>query len=170
MEIKKLTPESAEAYQRLLLRALQEFPAAFAASYAESLHQSIGQVAQNIQDLQQVGGQLFGAFSDQDELVGVVGLKPEQVSKLRHKGVIFGLYVSHGYHGRGLGKKLMEALLTYAREGSDLDQLNLVVGEGNIGAQRLYASLGFQPFGVEPRELKVDGKYYNGVHMWLKLS
>jgi len=170
MEIKKLTPADAEAYHRLMLQALQEFPAAFAASYEESLHQPISQVAETIQGLQQSGGQLFGAFSDQDELVGVVGLRQEPLTKMRHKGVIWGMYVTRGYQGRGLGKQLLEAALTYAREMSGLEQLSLVVGEDNMGAKRLYESLGFKPFGVELRELKVDGKYYNGVLMWLKLS
>jgi len=170
MEIKKLTPEYAEAYHLLMLQALQEFPAAFAASYEESRHQTISQVAESIQGIQLAGGQLFGAFSDPDKLVGVVGLRQEPLTKMRHKGIIWGMYVIRGYQGRGLGKKLLEAALIYAREMSGLEQLTLVVGEDNTGARHLYESLGFEPFGVEPRELKVDGNYYNGVHMWLKLS
>lgn len=166
MEIKKLTPKYAEAYHRLMLQALQEFPSAFAASYEESRHQPIRQVAGS---LQQAGGQVFGAFNDQAELVGVVGVRQEPLTKMRHKGILGGMYVTRGYQGRGLGKQLLEAALTYAREMSGLEQLTLVVGEDNPGAQRLYASFGFEPFGVEPRELQVDGQYYNGVHMWLKL-
>lgn len=167
MKIKKLTPEYAEAYHRLMLQALQEFPPAFAASYEERRHQPISQVAES---LQRAGGQVFGAFNDQDELVGVVGVRQEPLTKMRHKGVIGGMYVTHAYQGRGLGKQLLEAALTYAREMPGLEQLTLVVAEDNTSAQRLYASLGFEPFGVEPRELKVDGNYYTGVHMWLKLS
>jgi len=64
---------------------------------------------------------------------------------------------------------MKRAALTYARGMNGLEQVNLVVAEDSAGARRLYESLGFKPFGVEPRELKVDGNYYNGVHMWLKL-
>lgn len=167
MEIKKLTPEYAEAYHRLMLQALQEFPSAFAASYEESRHQPISHVAES---LQQAEGQVFGAFNGQDELVGVVGLRQEPLTKMHHKGVIWGMYVSRAYQGRGIGKQLLEAALTYACGMSGLEQLNLVVAEDNTGARRLYESLGFEIFGVEPRELKADGKYHNGVHMWLKLS
>lgn len=79
------------------------------------------------------------------------------------------MYVTPGNQGCGVGKGLLEAALTYARGMRGLEQLYLVVGEHNTRAQRLYESLGFKPFGLEPRELKVDGMSYNGVHMWLKL-
>lgn len=155
MKIKILTPEYTNAYHRLMLQALQQFPADFGAS--------------NIQDLQQLGGPIFGAFSDKNELIGAVGLRQEQLLKTHHKGLIWGMYVTPGYQGCGVGKDLLEAALTYARGMSDLEQLYLVVGEHNTRAQHLYESLGFKPFGFEPRELKVDDKSYNGVHMWFKL-
>jgi RimJ/RimL family protein N-acetyltransferase len=45
----------------------------------------------------------------------------------------------------------------------ELVQLSVVAG--NAPAQRLYASLGFAPYGLEERALKVDGKYFDEVHM-----
>ena len=65
---------------------------------------------------------------------------------------------------------LLEAAFIHARGLSGLEQLCLVVGEHNARARRLCESLGFEAFGIEPRELKVDGKSYDGVHMWLKLT
>ena len=156
METTVLTPEHTQAYHGLMVMALQQFPADFEASH--------------IKDLQQLNGLLFGAFNDKDDLIGVVGLRQEQLLKTRHKGLIWGLYVSTGYQGSGVGKGLLEAALTHARGLSGLEQLYLVVGEHNTRARRLYESLGFKPFGLEPRELKVAGKLYNGVHMWLKLK
>jgi len=156
METKILTPEHTDAYNRLMLQALQQFPADFAASH--------------IQDLQQLDGLLFGAFSGKDGLIGAVGLRQEKLLKTSHKGLIWGMYVTPGYQGCGVGKHLLEAALTYARGMSGLEQLYLVVGEHNTSARRLYESLGFKTFGFEPRELKVDGKPYDGVHMWLKLA
>ena len=155
MKIKILTPQYTQSYHLMMLRAIQQFPADFAAS--------------NVQDLQQLEGQLFGAFNDRHELIGAVGLRQEQLLKTRHKGLIWGMYVTPEHQGCGVGKELLEAALTYARDMSGLEQLYLVVGEHNTRAQRLYGSVGFKPFGLEPRELLVDSKYYNGIHMWLKL-
>ena len=155
MEFRKLTPIHTNAYNHLMLHALQQFPADFAAD--------------NIQDIQDFRGQLFGAFDEKGELVGAVGLRQEKLLKTCHKGLIWGMYVTPSFQGCGVGKGLLETALTYARGMQGLEQLYLIVSEHNNRAQRLYHSLGFRPFGIEPRELKVDGQAYNGVHMWLKL-
>ena len=155
MEIRELTPEHMDSYRCLMLQALQEFPAIFVESSEKDLHLD--------------GDQFFGAFNAQGELIGAVGLRQERLPKWRHKGVIRGMYVMRRYQSSGAGRKLMEAALAYARGVSGLEQLNLVVGEQNTGARRLYESFGFRSFGVEPRELKVDGQYYDAVYMWLKL-
>ena len=156
MEFMKLTPKHKNAYNHLMLQALQQFPADFAAG--------------NIQDIQDMRGQLFGAFNEKGELIGAVGLKQEKLLKTCHKGLIWGMYVTPRFQNYGVGKGLLEAALTYALNMQGLEQLYLIVGEQNKRAQRLYHSLGFRPFGIEPRELKVDGQAYNGVHMWLKLK
>ena len=156
MEIKMLTPDYTRAYNRLMVKALQQFPADFEASH--------------IQDLHALNGPIFGAFNDKDELIGAVGLRQEPLLKTRHKGLIWGMVVTPAYQGHGVGKGLLEAAVVYARGLSGLEQLYLVVGEHNTRARRLYESLGFEPFGIEPRELKVNGTFYDGLHMWLNLT
>ena len=42
-----------------------------------------------------------------------------------------------------------------------LDQLHAVVVTTNLAARRLYARLGFRPYGIEPRALKVDDDYFD---------
>jgi len=112
---------------------------------------------------------VFGAFSDADDLVGIVGVTRDELEKMRHKGFIWGMYVAREYQGQGIAKRLLEAAIAHARGMPGLEQLRLIVGDANAGARRLYESLGFKPFGLEPRELKTDGKYYDSVHMWLEL-
>ncbi len=36
--------------------------------------------------------------------------------------------------------------------------------------RQLYERCGFRSFGVEPRAIKVDGRYYAKNHMYLELS
>ena len=169
MEIRKLTPEHAEAYRRLMLQALEQFPQVFVESFEEGLDPATSGVAARVRDIGQPGNQFFGAFSDENELVGAVGVQQERLRKWRHKGIIFGMYVAQSHQGCGIGRKLLKTAVASAREMNGLEQLLLVVGEQSPGALRLYESLGFRSFGVEPRELKVGDQYYNGIHMWLKL-
>ena len=169
MEIRKLTSEDAEDYRRLMLQAFEKLPVVFVESLQEGLDPANSQLAVRIRDIGQADNQVFGAFSDAGELIGAVGVQQERLLKWRHKGVIFGMYVAQSHQGRGIGRKLLEAVLTGAGEMTGLEQLILVVGEQTPGAQRLYESFRFRPFGVEPRELKVGDRYYRGIHMWLKL-
>ncbi len=56
------------------------------------------------------------------------------------------VYVLSGYQGQGVGKKLIKTALNSKRL-KDAKNIYLDVREDNIGAQRLYKSLGFEPVG-----------------------
>jgi ribosomal protein S18 acetylase RimI-like enzyme len=73
------------------------------------------------------------------------------------------MYVRSAARGTGLARLLVEAVLEHARERVELIQLS--VGSGNVPARRLYASLGFEPFGIEERALKVGDRYLDDVYM-----
>lgn len=90
MEFRALTPKHENAYNNLMLKALQQYPADFAAS--------------NIQDLQDNNTQLFGAFNEKNELIGAVGLRQEKLPKTCHKGLIWGMYITPRFQGCGLWK------------------------------------------------------------------
>ncbi len=71
--------------------------------------------------------------------------------------------------GKRVGKALLAECLQQARATPGLEQIVLTVTEGNP-AERLYASFGFERFGVEPRALKLGGNCYGKVHMLLRLA
>lgn len=168
--IRALMPVHAEAYRQLMLRALQDFPASFGVSHEEVQAQALGDVADRLRGLDQCGEIVLGAFDGGGELLGVVGLRRMSLVKMRHKAVVGRMYVVRASQRMGLGKRLLEAVVKAARDVPGIEQLSLVVHEDNVGARVLYTSLGFTPFGVEPRELKIDGRYHNSVHMWLALD
>ncbi|WP_252198166.1 ribosomal protein S18-alanine N-acetyltransferase [Clostridium sp. MCC353] len=62
------------------------------------------------------------------------------------EGEIQRIAVHPGMRRRGLGKKLMDAMVMSARE-SDVSELILEVRAGNLGAVSLYKSYGFQKEG-----------------------
>lgn len=168
MHVRKLAAEHADEYRRLRLQGLKEFPPAFAESPEEFTKLAHGDIAATLED--QAGRcHVFGAFTEAGELVGIVGVTQDALEKMSHKAYIWGMYVAAGHQGQGIAKQLLEAVIAYARTINGLEQLRLIVGEANIGARRLYESVGFKSYGLEPRELKTDGKYYDSVHMWLQL-
>jgi RimJ/RimL family protein N-acetyltransferase len=65
-----------------------------------------------------------------------------------------GVYVTPKKRQGGIGCKLLELLLERALAIDGLDQIHVSVTTTHPAAARLHRSLGFEPFGVEPRALK----------------
>jgi ribosomal protein S18 acetylase RimI-like enzyme len=107
---------------------------------------------------------VFGAFVG-GELTGVVGLAREARAKNRHKATVFGMYVAPGFGRRGVGRALIRHVVAAARREPGLEQLVLTVTQTNDAARGLYESEGFRSFGIEPRAIRVDGRYYDKNHM-----
>jgi ribosomal protein S18 acetylase RimI-like enzyme len=73
------------------------------------------------------------------------------------------MYVRAGARNAGVGRKLAEAVIEYARRHVEVLQLDVV--SENEAARRLYTSLGFEEYGIERKALKQGGRYYDEVLM-----
>ncbi|MEO6098324.1 MAG: GNAT family N-acetyltransferase [Fibrobacteria bacterium] len=105
-------------------------------------------------------------------LAGVVSFERDGKTreKLRHKGILFRMYVNGDFRGRGIGKRLIGEVLSRAVRLGDIERINLTVVSGNAAAKALYESFGFATFGVEPDAIKWNGKYFAEEHMGLRLG
>lgn len=112
----------------------------------------------------------LGAW-DGDALAGVVSFERDGKNreKLRHKGVLFRMYVAKEYRGQRIAPKLIEALLAKVRTLSDIEQITLTVIATNARAKTLYEKFGFQTFGSEERAIKWKNKYFTEDQMVLHL-
>jgi ribosomal protein S18 acetylase RimI-like enzyme len=89
--------------------------------------------------------------------------------KERHKATLFSMYVAAGHRRSGLAQDLVAAVIDKAREGRAL-VLQLFVTVGNAPAQRLYRRMGFAPYGIERRAIRVDDVFYDDELMALDLD
>jgi ribosomal protein S18 acetylase RimI-like enzyme len=64
----------------------------------------------------------------------------------------------------------MGATIQHGMARPGLCVLQLEVTQGNTSVQRLFQSLGFEPFGVEPMAVLTANGYRSKVHMWLDLA
>lgn len=85
----------------------------------------------------------------------------------RNKGRVWGVYVTPSQRGAGLGRTLLNAVLDHVRTFSEVEQILLSVTTTQTAAGRLYRSMGFVPFGREPRALKIAGHYIDEEYMVL---
>jgi ribosomal protein S18 acetylase RimI-like enzyme len=112
----------------------------------------------------------LGAFIE-NELVGIVSFtrNGNDREKLRHKGVLFRMYVSENFRGLGIAKKLIQELIDRVVKIEDIEQINLTVISNNENAKKLYEKFGFQTFGSEVNAIKWKGKYFTEDQMTLHL-
>ena len=75
-----------------------------------------------------------------------------------------------GKHARGkkLGETVVRHVIAVAR--GDVEQLLATVASLNLPARALYAKLGFEVFGHEPRGQKVGDRYFDQEHLVLMLT
>ncbi|HLH42054.1 MAG TPA: GNAT family N-acetyltransferase [Bryobacteraceae bacterium] len=164
--VRRLTEADGGEFWRLRREALQREPASFGESVEEHLKLSPATIAERLGSNSE--NFVYGAF-DRGALVATAGFYREQRIKRRHKGTVWGVYVAPDYRGLGLGRAVMTALLESIRALPDLKCVNLSITSTQSPARSLYVSLGFRPFGVEPRALVVDGHYFDEEHMVLEL-
>ncbi|PFK47727.1 GNAT family N-acetyltransferase [Bacillus cereus] len=155
--IRILSEKDAVQYWDLRLQALQVNPDAFVTTYEEAMQKEnpVEQVAQN---LSSNTSYTFGAFNEENQLLGVVTLLTEQKAAFEHKGHLVAMYVDKDSRGKGLAKGLIRALIEKARE-LEIEKINLGVVSDNEVAKKLYQSMGFTTYGVENKALKMNGIY-----------
>lgn len=169
MIIHRLGEDDAGVFRELRLRALRESPEAFGSSYEETVAHPLASMAQRLRpDPDAPDDFVLGAFAP--ALVGMVGFRREPRLKTRHKGAIWGMYVAREMQGSGIGRALLEQVIEEARKQPGLEQITLYVVSSNLAARHLYASCGFTVYGVEPRALKLDGRYFDEDLMILQLQ
>jgi ribosomal protein S18 acetylase RimI-like enzyme len=88
--------------------------------------------------------------------------------KLRHKAVLWGMYVRPEARRTGLAAALVQHVIEHARP--LVEEICLTVVASNVAARRLYSAAGFKEYGLERRALKVGREYYDEVLMALPLS
>jgi RimJ/RimL family protein N-acetyltransferase len=160
--IRQLTPGDAALYRSIRLEGLKESPEAFGSTFAAELTKPLAWFFDRLSN-----SVVFGAIRDAKildaKILGVAGFAVRDGEKEAHKGLLWGMYVRPEARGAGVARRLVEAVIAYARPRVELIQLSVVVG--NEQARRLYARLGFVEYGIEKNSLKYRGKYYDEILM-----
>ncbi len=154
MTITQLPPNRWKEYKNLRLEAVQNSPQSFLATVQETLAEKDSEWESKINNM-------FFAVSETDELVGMAGCYRDSKQKLNHVANIVSVYVTPSYRGKGVGRKLLEAVIAHAKNSPGVTKLQLGVITTQVEAYTLYTSLGFQNVGTLKMATKVDDTYYD---------
>jgi len=152
------------------LRALKQAPTAFLVTLDEEKAQGPSRFEKT---LTHEGNEhsLFGAIVDEPsrKIVATSGIFHEEKTKLRHKATIYGFFVDEDQRGKGVGGKLLDLTIQFAREEMKVSTIYLNVESTNLPAIKLYESRDFKMWGTEPKSEKEGDKFFDTSHMTLIL-
>ncbi|KAB8197456.1 GNAT family N-acetyltransferase [Nonomuraea phyllanthi] len=162
--VRELGVEDAAPYRAFRLEALRATPTAFTSSYEEESAKPLSTTIARLAAAGRPDGAVVGAY-DGGRLIGIAGLSVPPRRQERHKATLFGMAVAPHAAGRGIGKLLVHRILEIAASVEGLTQVGLTVSEGNLPAERLYRSCGFEVWGREPRAVVIGGRPIAKLHM-----
>jgi ribosomal protein S18 acetylase RimI-like enzyme len=162
IEVRRLTPVDAAGYREIRLAGLKNSPEAFGSTFETENVKPMSSFAERLRS-----SAVFGAFRG-PELLGIAGFAFLDGVKEAHKGLLWGMYVRPDARQSGLGRRLVDAVIHFARQHVEILQLRVV--SDNEPARRLYAGLGFVEYGLEKNSLKQSGTYYDEILMALDLK
>jgi ribosomal protein S18 acetylase RimI-like enzyme len=103
------------------------------------------------------------------EVAGLANVGGTLRERLKH-GADLGISVQKQFWHLGVGKALMQEIIDFAKSTKILTALHLHVRVDNIHAIELYRKFGFKEFGVFPKQIRIDGVYYDTLMMNLDLE
>ena len=161
--VRRLMAADAAAYHALRLEGFSLHPLQFRVAPEDEMDESILAVGDNLERTFVAGG-----FAD-NSLVGIAGLTRFSGAKLRHRALLWGMYVSKQARGSGLADELMRTLLAEA-QALDVRQVVLTVASENERARRFYGRWGFSAYGMEPGAIRIAEGYLDEVLMIRRLD
>ncbi len=111
----------------------------------------------------------FVAVGDDERVVGQVDLRGDGLRAGLHRCEL-GIGVERPYRGQGLGRRLMETAIDFARGAESLDWVDLRVFAHNTAGRALYLDLGFVELGTAADRFRVGGQTIDDVIMTLEVA
>ncbi|MCX4693076.1 GNAT family N-acetyltransferase [Streptomyces sp. NBC_01408] len=89
--------------------------------------------------------------------VGAINLGSIVLGPLRSGGL--GYWVDEAWHGKGLATAAVEEVCRIARDEVGLHRVEAGTLVDNLASQRVLAKAGFEPYGLAPRYLHINGAW-----------
>ena len=138
-QIERLAPEQWEILRDIRLKALSDTPNAFGSTLEKEREYS--EVDWRLR-LERNNCATFVAFTDDKKAIGLIVSAP-----YGHELGIFAMWVDSTERRKGVGGRLIDAVIQWAKEKGG-EKLRLDVADENLSAIKLYESKGFQRTGV----------------------
>ena len=158
-----------DGVKNLMLKALQTDPLAFSSDYSDYANNSnIWWQNYLYNYLMQNNAKLFVAKVN-SEIKAMVGILLDPKNRRKHVGSVVWFYVEPESRAIGIGNKLFNTLIEYARSLGTIKKLTLLVNAPQQKAQEIYNKFGFKVVGTLKGELLVNNQFIDEYIMELFL-
>lgn len=104
-----------------------------------------------------------------DEIVSIGSLYGiSNRARVVHRGEL-AISVKKKYWNKGIASKMMEKLISFAKDVAKLEIIQLDVRSDNLNAIKLYKKFGFEEIGLYEKYFKIEEEYFDAVMMNLYL-
>ena len=153
--VRRLERDESADYRALRLECLRLHPAFFGSTHAEALAAELP-FERHIR-ARDPDHAMFGAF-DGGQLRGLCGFQREPRLRARHRGELVQMYVAPELTRRGVGSRLIAAVVRFAFDDPTISQVVLSVVAQNAAAIAAYRRAGFREYGrLENYFSPIDG-------------
>jgi RimJ/RimL family protein N-acetyltransferase len=165
--IRTAVPSDAYRIIRVMKRVLSE--KIFAIHEVDEYKETITSMSKKIRKYRRSPGKIILTALLKNTIVAYVTFNNWDTRKTMHTGFL-SIYLAKEYRGIGLGKELMRTLLQWGRKNKLIQKMSLAVFSCNKNAIALYKKVGFKIEGLCPRDIKINGRYYDSVFMYKFVS
>jgi len=169
IQIRQAASEDAPHLRDLRLEALAGHPQAFSSDYESASKEAPTIWGERLERYVKSDDETLQVAVAGNDLVGSTGIFRDPRPKIRHAATIWGVYVKPAWRGRGIGDRLVNACLDWARE-HEIIFVRLAVITTNISAIQCYQRCGFSVYGIEPMSLLWEGRYYDELMMGCEIK
>lgn len=165
--IREARPEDAPALIAYFRRIFAE-PGINLITEVDEFSPTVETESRYIREITRAGNSLFLVAEFDDRIIGQLTLEGGKRRNVRHSAVL-GITVAEGWRGQGIGRRLIEHAIAWARETGQLTRVELHVFARNLAAIHLYETCGFVIEGRRRESVIRDGEYLDDLVMGLLL-
>ena len=165
--LRSALPEDAEQLLYMTKTILGESD--FNITTIEEFRFTIDQEMEWLEDVMETPGHITIVAEYGFELVGLLNFHLDPRKRMKHHGSL-SINISRAWRGQGLGRSMLQTLITWAQHEPGIEKLMLEVFSTNTRAIALYRSLGFQQEGHLVNQIKMAPNIYVDVllmGLWL---
>lgn len=152
-ELKRLGAEDFEDYHQIRIEGFEQQEREFRFSSQDEIKLPKNVVIERLKS-----DFIVGSYYD-GHIVGIAGITRFVGSKLKHRALLWGMYVRPQYRGKNVANAIISSLINHSTD-VGIESIVLTVVSSNLHAINFYKKWHFIPYAIDPYAVKLNNDDY----------